>query len=134
MFGPSPRFQYYPAGIFGTQIARPANSKRKHADKDVVKQGEMYKSPADPFGPTLARAIEEPGVFAGFSARHNLPVISGDWPNKSGYVWCPLRNRVDLDRVHRQIATSGEFQDVHPLGSGGGPFKENPWGHMNPFQ
>ena len=52
-------------------------------------------------------------------------------------VWLcvvPLRNRVDLDRVHRQIATSGEFEDVRPHGSGGGPFKENPWGHMNPYQ
>ena len=73
--------------------------------------------------------------FAGFSAKPNLPVIEGAWGGKSGYMWCPLRNRVDLDRVRRQIAMSGLFQNVRPLGSGGGPFKEKkPWGHMNPFQ
>jgi len=73
-------------------------------------------------------------VFAGFSANHNLPDITGSWGSTKGYVWCPLRERVDLDYVHRQIAMSGLFQNVRPRGSGGGPFKKTPWNHMTPYK
>jgi hypothetical protein len=44
-----------------------------------------------------------------------------------------LQNRVDLDNVHRLIATSREFQNVRSGGYAKSHFKENPWQHMNPF-
>ena len=99
-----------------------------------MKPGELYKSPADPFAPPLKEAIEEPGVFAGYSAKHKLPILTESWPYGQGFVWCPLQNRVDLDNVRRQIATSGEFQEVRCFGYAKSPFKENPWQHMNPFK
>ena len=134
VFGPSPQHPYYPDGVAGSQIAPSANSKRQKTEQDTVKGGELYNSPVDPSAPSLTQAIEEPGVFAGFSAKHNLPDITGSWGSTKGYVWCPLRERVDLDYVHRQIAMSGLFENVRPRGSGGGPFKKTPWNHMTPYK
>ena len=114
VFGPSSQHPCYPDGVAGRQIAAPANSKRQKPEQDTVKGGELYKRTADP------------GVFAGFSANHNLPLISGSWGVTKGYVWCPLRERMDLvDCVHRQIALSGLFQNVRLQGSGD---------HMTPYQ
>ena len=50
------------------------------------------------------------------------------------YVYCPLRVRMDQDRVHRQIHACGRFESVQPIGSGSGPFKEYPWKHMAPYK
>ena len=98
-----------------------------------MRPGEFYQAPAD-VPDRLAESMEEPGVLAGFSAVHNLPEIVAEWPVKSGYVYCPLRVRLNHDRVHRQVHASGEFQNVRPIGSGGGPFKAEPWGHMTPYK
>ena len=38
---------------------------------------------------------------------------------------------MDLDHLHRHIAISSLFKSVGPPGSGGGPFEEYPWQHMN---
>ena len=86
-----------------------------------MKIGELYKSPADPHADLIWRAIEEPGVLAGFSAMRNLPKICGSFAAESGYVWVPLRIRVDLDRVHCQLVGSRSFTEVRPEGSGSGP-------------
>ena len=100
----------------------------------AVKEGELYKSPADPHADLIVRALEEPGVLAGYSANRKLPRLQrSSFGVASGYVWVPLRIRVDLDRVHRQLVASRSFTDVQPLGSCEGPYKEDPWGHMTPF-
>ncbi|MFY7907832.1 MAG: hypothetical protein ACOVO0_16985, partial [Burkholderiaceae bacterium] len=133
-FGVPSRFVYYPGGVPGNQVATPAKSKRVGKDRDVRREGEFNTAPFDPSAALVEKAIEEPGILAGSSAKINLPVIQGEWKEKAGYVWCPLRVRMDLDRVHRQLVASGCFVQIHPLGSGGGPYKESPWGHMTPFK
>ena len=92
VFGPSPQYPYYPDGVAGSQIAPSANSKRQKTEQDTVKGGELYNSPVDPSAPSLTQAIEEPGVFAGFSANRNLPDIRVSWGAANGYVWCPCGN------------------------------------------
>ena len=136
VFGASPRYQYYPGGEIGRQIPRSSTSKRMGVTADAIRTGELYMAPADESASAslFSKAIEEPGVFAGFSAVHNLPNIEADWPVKSGYTWCPLRVRMDLDRVYRMVVASGSFTNVRPYGSGGGPFKEKPWEHMSPYK
>ena len=67
VFGPSPKFRYYPE--FSKQMAQPAKSKRAKAEQDAVKPGEQYKSSVDHSAPTLTQAIEEPGVFSLASQR-----------------------------------------------------------------
>ena len=133
VFGSSPTYEYYPGGVPGTQLQKKKRSNRKNTGQDAVRPGELYQAPAD-VSDRLVEAIEEPGVLAGFSAVHNLPDIVAAWRVTSGYVYCPLRVRLDHDRVHRQVHASGEFQSVRPIGSGGGPFKEEPWGHMTPYK
>ena len=94
-----------------------------------MKEGELYKSPADPHADLIVRALEEPGVLAGYSATQNLPNICGSFSAESGYVWAPLRTRVDLDRVHRQLVASRSFTEVKPHGrsTGGlGPTRTTP--------
>ena len=46
----------------------------------------------------------------------------------------PLAVRIDLDRVRRLLHQSKQFSDVRPVGSGGGPYKDNPWKHMAPYR
>ena len=84
VFGPSPQCQYYPTGEVGRQMARPPQSKGVKAEQRTVTPGELYKCPAYHSAPSLTQSLEEPGVFAGFSAKLNLPVITGAWGPRAG--------------------------------------------------
>ena len=120
-FGPAPTHPYYPGGQPGKQPPLPVKSKRRQTEHDTVKKGELYKSPADPHADLIVRALEDPGLLAGYSAIRNLPKISGSLAAESGYVWVPLRICAALDRVHRQPVASRWLTEVRPEGSGSGP-------------
>ena len=58
---------------------------------------------------------------------HNLPNIQIRRDGIDSYVHCPLKVRMDQDRVHWQVHACGIFEKVRPIGSGSGPFKQYPW-------
>merc|ERR1712026_227548 len=116
----------------GAKEIKVNKSNRKKTENDEIRSGEHYKAPADE-PDRLVEAIEEPGVLAGSSAVHNLPDIQIKRDGSDGYVYCPLRVRIDQDRVHRQVHACGLFDYVRPIGSGRGPFTEHPWRHMAPY-
>ena len=82
--------------------------------------GGHYRAPDDEvLRLQRTKAIEEPGVLAGFSHVTGLPQLQGGLvvPQK-GYAYAPLNRRMDNDRLYRAIRESPEFSDVWPWGSG----------------
>ena len=73
--------------------------------------------------------VLEKVLSAGSVANHNLPDIHLELESTSGYVYCPLRVRVDQDRLHHQVRACGQCAGVWTIGSGGGPS----W-HMAPYK
>ena len=86
------------------------------------------------------KAIEEPGVIAGFSHVTGLPKLLGGLVIRNkGYAYAPLVRRMDNDRLYRAIRESCEFSDVWPWGSGpqgrqSSVYKVTPWTHLNCYK
>ena len=115
---------------------------------DVPGPGESYNAPNDPWLEVQRRACEEPGVLAGFSHVDNLPILKAAMPLKgsqahgvfSGYVYVPLVQRVDMDRIFRAVKDSAILYKVYPYGTGGKGgtveqiYKVSPWSHLNCYK
>ena len=131
----------YPRGRFGEQPEPPKKSHRVNRDMDEISDGwEKYKAPRDLFLAVQRQAVEEPGVLAGFSHRHNLPELSGGLVvAASGCAYAPLVRRLDNDRLFRALRESTVFERVWPWGCGtiAGTqtvYKATPWSHLNCYK
>ena len=60
----------------------------------------FHLAPGDGWLETQKRAMEEPGVLAGFSHTDDLPKLSGG-RSVDNYAWAPLARRMDIDHLFR---------------------------------
>ena len=118
---------------------RSSRANRGCFDVDHKAQGEKYKAPKDEvLQMQRTRALEEPGVLAGFSHHSNLPILSGGHAiHWKGYAYVHLQRRLDTDRLFRAFLESHSFE-AWPWGCGPKKddgnqivYKETPWTHMN---
>ena len=104
---------------FGTPAPQPRRSRRENKGKydvDPIDEaaGERYRALDDEvMRLQRTKAIEEPGVLAGFSHVTGLPKLLGGLVIRNkGYAYAPLVRRMDNDRLDRAIRGSSLFSDV----------------------
>ena len=76
------------------------------------------------------QAIEDPGVFAGFSHTVDLPKLAGG-RFRENYGYVALHRRMGIDRLYHACRQSDLFEMVSPYG---GKKNAETWEHMNVYK